>query len=234
MIRGIAFDVAHALSAAVLLLSFALLYQRRISGLLQVYALQAMAVAAAAAWQAATEGSPHLYLTAVITLAFKGVFVPVMLGRIVRRLGIHRGIETVIGINLTMLAGVGVVALSILLVFPVASESAVLTRESLALALSIVLLGLLMMISRRNAVSQVVGFLSLENGLVVAAIGVRGMPLIVEMSIAFSVLVAFLLFGMFFFRIRERFDTLDLAYLEQARGEGAQAWSETDQREPPR
>jgi hydrogenase-4 component E len=118
-----------------------------------------------------------------------------------------------------MLAGVGLVALSIMLVFPVTAESAALTRENLALALSIVLLGLLMMITRRNAVTQVVGFMSLENGLVLAAVGVRGMPLVVEMSIAFSVLIAFIIFGMFFFRIRERFDTLDLAFLESFRGE---------------
>jgi len=76
-----------------------------------------------------------------------------------------------------------------------------------------------MMITRRNAITQVVGFMSLENGLVLAAVGVKGMPLVVEMTIAFSLLVAFILFGMFFFRIRERFDTLDLQSIESFRGE---------------
>ncbi|MBI3707375.1 MAG: hydrogenase-4 component E [Proteobacteria bacterium] len=215
----IEFDIAHALSASVLLLSFALLYQRRVSGVIEAFALQAVAVAAAAAWQAFTQDAPHLYITALIALLFKAMVIPIALSRIVRKLGMHKTIETVLGVNLALLAGVGLVALSILLVFPATSVAAVLTRENLALALSIVLLGLLMMITRRNAVTQVIGFMSLENGLVLAAVGVKGMPLVVEMSIAFSVLIAFLVFGMFIFRIRERFDTLDLQYLEAFRGD---------------
>ena len=109
--------------------------------------------------------------------------------------------------------------LATLLVLPVTVSSAALTRETLAIALSVVLIGFLVMITRRNAVTQVVGFMSLENGLVLAAVGVKGMPLVVEMSVAFSVLIAFILFGMFFFRIRERFDTLDLQSIEDFRGE---------------
>jgi hydrogenase-4 component E len=217
--RGLVFDIAHTISVSVLLLSFALLYQRRIMGVLNAYALQALTVAAAAAWQAYSQDAPQLYVTAAITLVFKGMILPYALRRIVVRLGIHRAIETVIEVNATLLAGVGLVALSILLVFPIAHASVALTRENLAIALSIVLLGLLMMITRRNAVTQVVGFMSLENGLVLAAVGVQGMPLVVEMSIAFSVLVACIIFGMFFFRIRERFDTLDLQYLESFRGD---------------
>jgi hydrogenase-4 component E len=217
--RGLEFDIAHTLSVSVLLLSFALLYQRRIMGVFNAFAAQAALVGAAAAWQAFSQDAPHLYVTAAIALFFKALILPFALRRIVVRLGIHRAIETVIEVNATLLAGVGLVALSILLVFPVAHASAALTRENLAIALSIVLLGLLMMITRRNAVTQVVGFMSLENGLVLAAVGVRGMPLVVEMSIAFSVLVACIIFGMFFFRIRERFDTLDLQYLESFRGD---------------
>ena len=82
-----------------------------------------------------------------------------------------------------------------------------------------VLLGLLMMVTRRNAVSQVVGFMSLENGLVLAATGAKGMPLVVEISVAFSILIAFIVIGIFLFRIRERFDTVDVAALDRYRGE---------------
>jgi hydrogenase-4 component E len=138
---------------------------------------------------------------------------------LVVKLGIHRSVETALGIGPTMVIGVALVALSILLVLPVTSDSTALTRENLALAMSVVLLGFLMMITRHNAVLQVVGFMVLENGLILAAVGVKGMPLVVEMSVAFSVLVAMILFGIFFFRIRERFDSLDLRYLETFRGE---------------
>ena len=86
----------------------------------------------------------------------------------------------------------------------VTADADPLAREDLAFALSVVLLGLLMMVTRRNAVSQVVGFMSLENGLVLAATGAKGMPLVVEISVAFSVLIAFIVIGIFLFRIRER------------------------------
>jgi hydrogenase-4 component E len=142
-----------------------------------------------------------------------------VLRRIVLRLGIHREIETVGGIGLTMLAGVGLVALSMVVMLKVTPGADPIAREDLAFALSVVLIGLLMMVTRRNAVSQVVGFMSLENGLILAAAGARGMPLVVEISIAFSVLIAFIVIGIFLFRIRERFDTVDLEALDRFQGD---------------
>ena len=100
-----------------------------------------------------------------------------------------------------------------------AAKADPLAREDLAFALSVVLLGLLMMVTRRNAVSQIVGFMSLENGLILAATGAKGMPLVVEISVAFSVLVAFIVIGVFLFRIRERFDSVDVQALDEFRGE---------------
>ncbi|HUC67712.1 MAG TPA: hydrogenase-4 component E [Stellaceae bacterium] len=213
------YDVAHVLDTLVLVLSFALLYQRRLFGVLTIYAWQALLLAAAAAWQAYAQDAPHLYITAGIALVFKAIIIPIALHRIIVYLDIHRTIETALGVGATLTVGVALVALSILLVLPVTTASGALTRESLAAALSVVLLGLLMMITRRNAVSQVVGFMSLENGLILAAVGVKGMPLVVELSIAFSVMVAFIIFGVFFFHIRERFDTLDIHDMERFRGE---------------
>ncbi len=217
--QNLAYDTAHLLDTGVLVLSFALLYQRRLFGVIKIYALQALLLAAAAAWQAHAQDAPHLYITAGIALVFKAMVIPIALHRIIVYLNIHRTLETALGVGPTMVVGVALVALSILLVLPVTAASGALTRESLAAALSIVLLGLLMMITRRNAVSQVVGFMSLENGLILAAVGVKGMPLVVELSIAFSVMVAFIIFGIFFFHIRERFDTLDVHDMEQFRGE---------------
>jgi hydrogenase-4 component E len=124
-----------------------------------------------------------------------------------------------VGIGPTMLLGVALVALSIQVMLPVTAHADVLTREDLAFALSVVLLGLLMMVTRRNAVSQVIGFMSLENGLILAAAGAKGMPLVVEISVAFSVLIALIVIGIFLFRIRERFDTVDVHALDRARGE---------------
>jgi hydrogenase-4 component E len=207
------------LDSAVLILSFALLYQRRLFAVLTIYAYQALFLAVAAAWQAHVQQAPHLFITAAIALVFKAGVIPIALHRIILRLDIHRNIEAALGIGATLVMGVALVALSVLLVLPVTTASGAVTRESLAIALSVVLLGLLMMITRRNAVTQVVGFMSLENGLILAAVGVKGMPLVVELSIAFSVMVAFIIFGIFFFHIRERFDTLDIQDIERFRGE---------------
>ena len=213
------FDLAHLLAGGVVLVSFMLLYQDRIFGLLNVYALHAGVLALSVAWQAFIQGAPHLYITAAIALGFKAIVIPVSLHRIVLRLGIQRTVETVVGIGPTMLAGMALVALSIVVMLPVTIASDSLAREDLAFALSTVLLGLLMMVSRRNAVGQVIGFMALENGLILAATGARGMPLVVEISVAFSVLIAFIVIGIFLFRIRERFDTVDVEALNRFRGE---------------
>ena len=219
--HGLTFDVAHLLAGSLVLVSFMQLYQARLYALLNIYALHAVVLAASVAWQASAQEAPHLYVTAAIALLFKGVVIPVGLHRIIVRLGIHRQIENVVGVGLTMLLGIGLVALSMVVMLRVTAGADALAREDLAFALAVVLLGLLMMVTRRNAVSQVVGFMSLENGLVLAATGAKGMPLVVEISVAFSVLIAFIVIGIFLFRIRERFDTVDLTALDASRGESA-------------
>jgi hydrogenase-4 component E len=217
--NGLSLDIAHMLAGALVLMSFMLLYQDRMYGLLNMFALQAVVLSASVAWQANIQHAPHLYATALIALVLKAIIIPVALHRVVARLGIHRTIETVVGIGPTMLAGMGLVALSMVVMLKATAHADPLAREDLAFALSVVLLGLMMMVTRRNAVSQVVGFMSLENGLILAAAGAKGMPLVVEISVAFSVLVAFIVIGVFLFRIRERFDSVDVQALDLFRGE---------------
>jgi hydrogenase-4 component E len=221
MITTLAFDVGHLLAGLMLVLSFVLLYQDRILATLNVFAMQAIVLAGAVAWQAHAQDAPHLFVTAAVALSVKGFIIPTALHRIVRRLGIHREIEQVIGAGPVMLLGLAIVALSIMLVLPRVEGVDPLAREDLAFALAVILLGLLMMITRRNAVTQIVGFMSLENGLILAATGAKGMPLVVEFSVAFSILIAFIVFGVFVFRIRERFDTVDVSALDRFRGERA-------------
>jgi len=214
------FDVAHLLAGGLVLVSFVMLYQDRMYALINVFALHAVVLTLSVGWQAYVQDAPHLYITAAIALIFKAMVIPAALRRIVERLNIHREIDTVVGIGLTMLAGICLVALSVVVMMRVTAAAAdPYAREDLAFALSIVLLGLLMMVSRRNAVGQVIGFMSLENGLVLAATGAKGMPLVVEFSIAFSVLIAFIVIGIFLFRIRERFDSIELQALDRFRGE---------------
>jgi hydrogenase-4 component E len=219
--HSLTFDIAHLLAGSLVLVSFMLLYQDRLYALLNVYALHALVLALSVAWQAYAQHAPHLYITAAIALLFKAIVIPVALHRMIKQLGIHRQIDTVVGIGPTMLLGMGLVALSMVVMLRVTTEADPLAREDLAFALSVVLLGLLMMVTRKNVVSQVVGFMSLENGLVLAATGAKGMPFVVEISVAFSILIAFIVIGIFLFRIRERFDTVDSHALDRFRGERA-------------
>jgi hydrogenase-4 component E len=184
-----------------------------------VFAIHALLLSLSVGWQAYVQGAPHLYITALIALIFKAIIIPIALHRMIVTLGIHREIETTAGIGPIMLAGIGLVGLSMAVMLRITTEANLIAREDLAFALAVLLLGLLIMVTRRNAVGQVVGFMSLENGLVLAATGAKGMPLVVEISVAFSVLIAFIVIGIFLFRIRERFDSVDVQALESFRGE---------------
>ncbi len=215
----IAFDIAHLLAGGLLLVSFMMIYQDRMFSLLRVFAFHAVVLSLSVAWQAYNQNAPHLYITAAIALIFKAIIIPGALRRIVLQLDIHREVENVVGIGVTMLAGIGLSALSIVLMLRVTNTADAFAREDMAFALSVVLLGLLMMVTRRNAVSQIVGFMSLENGMILAAAGAKGMPLVVEISVAFSVLVAFIVIGVFLFRIRERFDSVDVNVMDRHRGD---------------
>ncbi|MEZ0048853.1 hydrogenase-4 membrane subunit HyfE [Bradyrhizobium sp. USDA 327] len=132
------FDIAHLLSGSLVLASFMMLYQDRLYALLNVYALHAGVLALSVAWQAYVQHAPHLYVTALIALVFKAIIIPVALHRIIRRLGIHREIENVIGVGLTMMAGIGLVALSMVVMLRVTPGADALAREDLAFALSVV------------------------------------------------------------------------------------------------
>jgi len=212
---SLSFDVAHLLAGGLVLVSFMLLYQARLSALINVFGLHALVLALSVGWQAYIQDAPHLYVTALLALVFKVVMIPAALHRIIKRLGIHREIESAVGVGPTMLAGIGLVALALVVMLRVTEDADRLAREDLAFALSVVLLGLLMMVTRRNALSLIIGFMSVENGLVLAATGAKGMPLVVEISVAFSVLIAFIVIGVFLFRIRERFETIDLEALDR-------------------
>jgi hydrogenase-4 component E len=214
------YDVAHVLGGAMLLVSFVLLYQRRTAALVNALALQGVLLAAAAVWQGYVQGAPQLYATGLIALAAKGIAIPLFLRRMMQSRMPDRAVEPAQSIGLSMLGGVLLVALAILVVLPATTGARALAREDLAIALSIVLLGLLTMITRRSALGQVAGLMTLENGLVLGAVGVAGMPLVIELSTAGLVLVVIVIAGFFARLLRERFDSLDTDMLHPHRGEG--------------
>ena len=215
------------LASLVLFTSFALLAQTRIIATIHAFAWQGALVAATTAMVAWVSGEHHLYLSAAVTFALKALLIPWMLHRLVNRLRIERQVETVVRPALVLMAAAGLVVFSYYVALPIEKVSLLVTRDTIAISMAVVLLGMLMMIARSQAVSQVVGFMSIENGLFFAAVvSAYGMPMVVELGIAFDVLVAAILFGVFFFQIRESIDSLDVDKLnrltEVERGEAGE------------
>lgn len=205
-------------AALLLLLSFAMLAQRRVVNLVNLLALQGTLLFGATLLLAWRTRQPHLYVSAALTLALKVVFLPWLLHRLIRRLEVYWDSESLLNIPVTMLVGLAVVVFSFGLAQPISALASTATRNSIGIALAVVLLSFLTMITRRKAMSQVVGFLSMENGLFFGAMSATyGMPMVVEFGVALDVLVAVLVLGIFFFQIREQFDSLDLHHLEALR-----------------
>ncbi len=209
-------QLINLFATLILMLSFAMISQRRITSLINLFMLQGAALVAASVLLAYVTDQPDLYVSAGLTLALKVVLIPWMLHRVIRRLNVRWDVETLFNIPTTMLVGIGLVIFSFSLAQPISRLSSSMAGGSLGIALACVLLSFMMMITRSKAVPQVIGFLSMENGLIFAATTVtNGMPMIVEFGIALDVLVGVLILGVFMFQIREQFDSLDIRHLEK-------------------
>lgn len=208
-------QLLNLLAALLLLVSFAMLSQRRIVTLVDLLALQGALLCGATLLLAWRVREAHLYVSAALTLALKVVGLPLILHRLIRRLGVYWDTEPVLNIPGTMLVGLLVVVFAFGVAQPITALATTATRSALGIAVAVILLAFLTMMTRRKALSQVVGFLSMENGLFFAAMSTTyGMPMVVELGVALDVLVAMLVLGVFFFQIREQFDSLDLGHLE--------------------
>jgi Hydrogenase 4 membrane component (E) len=208
-------QLLNLFAAGLLLISFAMLSQRRTRRLIALFALQGAILSASTTLAAYSAGLHHLYYSAGLTLVLKVLFLPWILLRLVDRLEAQWDTETLIKIPTTMLLGVGLVIFAFGLAQPISALATTITRNTLGIALAVILLAFVMMITRRKAVTQVMGFLAMENGLFFAATSATyGMPMVVELGIALDVLVGVFILGIFFFQIREQFESLDLHHLE--------------------
>lgn len=206
----------NLLASMLLLIVFAMLGQRRILSLINLFAWQGGILALSTFVVAFSTAQHHLYYSAALTLLLKVLLLPWLLHRLIRQLNVRWDVETLLNIPTTMLIGIALVIFAFNLAAPISQLAQGITRGLIGIALASVLLSLLMMMTRRKAISQVVAFLSLENSLFFAATSAtQGMPLVVEFGIALDVLVATFIFGIFFFRIRETFDSLDITHMEK-------------------
>ena len=213
---SLAGQFVNLLAALLLLIAFAMLTQRRILTLIHLFAWQGVALAASTFIVAHSTGQTHLYFSAALTVLLKVMLIPWVLHRLIDQLNVKWDVETLINIPTTMLVGIGLAIFAFSLATPISQMASTLTRSTLGIAMASVLLSFLMMIVRRKAVPQVIGFLAMENGLFLAATSATyGMPLVVELGVALDVLVGTFIFGIFFFHIREQFDSLEIRHMEK-------------------
>jgi hydrogenase-4 component E len=203
-------------ASVILLIAFAMLAQRRVMPLINLFAYQGLTLCLSTLVVAVSTHQDHLYWSAGLTLVLKAILLPWILHRLVRRLYVKWDVESLINIPTTMLVGIGIVIIAFNVALPISRFSNTASPGTLGIALAVVMLAFLMMITRTKAIPQVVGFLAMENGLFLAATSATyGMPMVVELGIALDVLIGAIILGVFFFQIREQFDSLDIRNLEK-------------------
>jgi hydrogenase-4 component E len=213
-------QLINLFAAVLLLLSFALLAQRRVLSLIHLFTLQGITLVASTSMMAYFTEQPHLYYSAALTFVLKVLVIPWLLHRLLKRLNVRWDVESLLNIPITMLLGIVLVIFAFNLAAPISSLSASVARGTLGIALACVLLSFLMMITRTKAIAQVIGFLAMENALFFAATSATyGMPMVVELGIALDVLIGMVILGVFMFQIREQFDSLDIRKLERLKEE---------------
>ncbi|CAG0990901.1 Hydrogenase-4 component E [Rhodocyclaceae bacterium] len=209
-------QLINLFASVILLLAFAMLAQRRVLQLVNLFALQGATLGVSTLVVAFTTSQHHLYYSAGLTLILKAIMLPWILHRLVRRLHVKSDVESLINVPTTMMFGIVLVIIAFNVALPISQLSSTITRGTLGIALATVMLAFLMMITRTKAIPQVVGFLAMENGLFLAATSATyGMPMVVELGIALDVLVGAIILGVFFFQIREQFDSLDIRHMER-------------------
>ena len=207
------------MAALMLVLQLLLIPQRMLLTSIRLFAIQSLLLSAIAAVVAYNYNASHVYVVAALTLIGKVIFLPWLLKRLVNRIQIHREIEPLLNAPSSMLVCGGLTLLSSVVARPFSSLEK-LGNNTLAIALTLLLTGFFLMINRRKALTQVLALLTVENGVMLAAVALTtyGMPLVVELGIFFDVVVAVMVLGILVYRIRENFDSMDTGKLSQLKG----------------
>ena len=203
-------------AALALFTSFIMLAQARMMPLIFTFAWQGLLLAVVSVLVAIVSKHPDLYVSAALTFTLKVVLIPWLLYRLSVRLNMQYDAEVIEHPTLLLLGGVALVIFSYFVAQSIIHLSGLATRNTISVSIAIELLGMLLMCARKSAVAQVIGFMSMESGIFFAAVvSTYGMPLIVELGVAFDILVAAILFGVFFFQLRDSFGSLDVGQLHR-------------------
>jgi hydrogenase-4 component E len=212
-------DVLIFCGAGMLVSAFLMVGQKALFTAIRLYGLQSLLLGGVAAAIAVAEGRPELFVTAAIAIALKALLIPWFLMRTVDRIGIHREIEPFLNVPASFLVclGLTVVGYRVSTAFPAGTRGV--SHHLIGMALSMLLIGIVLMVTRKKAITQILALLTVENAVFLVAVGVTsGMPLVVELGIAFDVILAVVILAILVRRIVDRFESMDVSRLSKLKG----------------
>ena len=212
-------DILMLCAVGMLVTAFLMVGQKALFTTIRLYAVQSLLLGAVAVTMAITERHDELFVMAALTVSLKGMLIPWFLMRVIDRIGIHREIEPFLNVPTSLLVclGLTVVGYRVSTGFP--EGTAGVTHHLVGVALSMLLIGLFLMVTRKKAVTQILALLTVENAVFLVALGITaGMPLVVELGISFDVILAVLVLGILVHRIVDRFESMDVSRLSKLKG----------------
>ncbi|OLC41235.1 MAG: hypothetical protein AUH43_24940 [Acidobacteria bacterium 13_1_40CM_65_14] len=212
-------DVLILCAAGMLVSAYLMVGQKALFTAIRLYSAQSLFLGIVAITIAISESRHDLFVTAALTVSLKGILIPWFLMRVIDRIGIHREIEPFLNVPASLLICVGltVVGYRVSTGFPEGARGV--SHHLIGTALSMLLIGLFLMVTRKKAITQILALLTVENAVFLVAVGVTsGMPLVVELGIFFDVILAVLILGILVHRIVDRFESMDVSRLAKLKG----------------
>lgn len=212
-------DLVVLFAAGMLVTAYLMVGQKALFTAIRLYSLQSLLLGGVAIVMGIAEGRWHLFVSAALTIALKGIVIPWFLMRVIDRIGIHREIEPILNVPSSLLICLGLTVVGYRVSTGLAEGADGAAHHVIGVSLSMLLMGLFLMVTRRKAVTQILALLTVENAVFLVALGATtGMPLIVELGISFDVVMAVLVLGVLVHRIVERFESMDVSQLSKLKG----------------
>jgi hydrogenase-4 component E len=212
-------DFVILCAAGMLVSVYLMVGQKALVVAIRLYGVQSLLLGAVGIAMGLAEHRPHLFVTAALTIALKAVVIPWFLLRVIDRVGIRREIEPFVNVPASLLLCLGLTVVGYRVSLGMAGASQGVPHQVVGVALSMVLMGLFLMVTRRKALTQILALLTIENAVFLVAVGATaGMPLVVELGISFDVILAVLVLGVLVNRIVDRFESMDTSRLSNLRG----------------
>ena len=206
------------LAVLMLMSTIVLIGSSRLRVCIWAYALRSFVLALVSGLIAYFSGIHHIYVATGVSIALKVIVIPGFLFYIINKIKIKEDVESFINYTLSLLIACGLILIAYYATESILKFENVFMRHCLPVSLAITLLGFFVMISRKKAITQILGLLAMEDGLFFAALSTSyGMPLVVELGVFFDILVSVIIMGIYVYRIKETFDTIDTAVLRELR-----------------